>query len=324
MAFANSNFDAVVTTTLKNRTGKVADNVTANNSVLAELSKKGNIMLEDGGQSLVQELDFAENNTFKYYSGYETLDITASDVISAAEFDWKQAAVSVVISGLDMRKNSGKNRMMSLIAARVKNAENTLANNLSTGIFSDGTGSGGKQIGGLGLIVAPSPSTGTVGGINRANYAFWRNVAYDASTDGGAAASASNIQAYMNAVWVQLKRGSDAPNLIAADNNYFNFFWESLTSLQRITTSEKGTSGFRTLEYNGPGGSASVVLDNGAGTDKMYLLNTDFLFWKVHKDCNYAVSDDRVSNNQDAITKHILFMGNMTASNCSLQGVIKA
>ena len=324
MAFANSNFDAIVTTTLKNRTGKVADNVTANNSVLAELSKKGNIMLEDGGQSLVQELDFAENNTFKYYSGYETLDITASDVISAAEFDWKQAAVSVVISGLDMRKNSGKNRMMSLIAARVKNAENTLANNLSTGIFSDGTGSGGKQIGGLGLIVAPSPSTGTVGGINRANYAFWRNVAYDASTDGGAAASASNIQAYMNAVWVQLKRGSDAPNLIAADNNYFNFFWESLTSLQRITTSEKGTSGFRTLEYNGPGGSASVVLDNGAGTDKMYLLNTDFLFWKVHKDCNYAVSDDRVSNNQDAITKHILFMGNMTASNCSLQGVIKA
>jgi len=324
MAFANSNFDAVVTTTLKNRTGKVADNVTANNSVLAELSKKGNIMLEDGGQSLVQELDFAENNTFKYYSGYEVLDITASDVISAAEFDWKQAAVSVVISGLDMRKNSGKNRMINLIAARVKNAENTMANNLSTGIFSDGTGSGGKQIGGLGLIVAPSPSTGTVGGINRANYAFWRNVAYDASTDGGAAASASNIQAYMNAVWVQLKRGSDAPNLIAADNNYFNFFWESLTSLQRITTSEKGTSGFRTLEYNGPGGSASVVLDNGAGTDKMYLLNTDFLFWKVHKDCNYAVSDDRVSNNQDAITKHILFMGNMTASNCSLQGVIKA
>ena len=324
MAFANSNFDAIVTTTLKNRTGKVADNVTANNSVLAELSRKGNIMLEDGGQSLVQELDFAENSTFSYYSGYEVLDITASDVISAAEYDWKQAAVSVVISGLDMRRNSGKNRMINLIAARVKNAENTMANNLSTGIFSDGTGSGGKEIGGLGLIVAPSPATGTVGGINRANFAFWRNIAYDASSDGGAAASASNIQAYMNAVWVQTVRGSDAPNLIAADNNYFNFFWESLTAIQRITTSDKATSGFRSLEYNGPGGSAPVVLDNGAGTDKMYLLNTDYLFFKVHKDANYAVSDDRVSNNQDAITKHILFMGNMTASNCSLQGVIKA
>ena len=99
MAFANSNFDAIVTTTLKNRTGKVADNVTANNSVLAELSRKGNIMLEDGGQSLVQELDFAENSTFKYYSGWEVLDVNQSDVISAAEFDWKQAAVSVVCSG---------------------------------------------------------------------------------------------------------------------------------------------------------------------------------------------------------------------------------
>ena len=324
MAFANSNFNDVFTTTLKNRTGKIADNVTTNNTLLSVLSKKGNIMLEDGGQTLVQELDFAENSTFKYYSGWEVLDVNQSDVISAAEFDWKQAAVSVVCSGLELRQNSGKNRIINLMAAKIKNAENTMANNLSTGIFSDGTGSGGKQIGGLGLIVADDPTSGTVGGINRANYSFWRNIVYDASSDGGAAATSANIQDYMNAVTLQLVRGSDGVDIIVADNNYFNLFWQSLQAIQRITDTSKGTSGFRALEYNGPNGGAQVLLDNAAGTNHMYFLNTDFLFWKVHKDANYSVSDDVQSSNQDGIAKKILFMGNLTASNCSLQGVLKA
>ena len=38
----------------------------------------------------------------------------------------------------------------------------------------------------------------------------------------------------------------------------------------------------------------------------------------------FTVTDEKQSINQDAIVKQILFMGNMTASNCSLQGVLKA
>lgn len=323
MAFANSNFDEIITTTLKNRTGKLADNVTNNNALLRFLNENGNIMLEDGGQTLVQELDFAENSTFKFYSGFEVLDVSASEVLSAAEYDWKQAAVAVTVSGLEKRKNMGTNQMINLISSRIKNAENTMSNNLSTGIYSDGTGSGGKQIGGLQLLVADSPATGTVGGIDRASFSFWQNVSFDATDDGGAAATAANIQGFMNEVWVQLVRGSDNPNLIVADNNFFTLFWESLQTIQRITDVAKGSSGFRSLEYNGPGGSAAVMLDNAAGTDHMYFLNTDFLFWKIHRDANFSVSDDIQSINQDAIVKQILFMGNLTMSNGSLQGVLK-
>ncbi|MDB4725949.1 phage major capsid protein [bacterium] len=320
---ANPNFDEIITTTLKNRTGKIADNVTNNNALLRVLSSKGNMMLEDGGQTLVEELDFQENGTFKYYSGNELLNVDATDVDSAAEYDWKQAAVSVQISGLKQRQNMGSNRVINLLAAKVKNAESTMANNLSTGIYSDGTGSSGKQIGGLQSLVADAPSTGTVGGINRANYSFWRNIAYDATTDGGAAATAANIQDYMNAVWIQLVRGSDNPDTIVADNNYYNLFQQSLQSIQRITSAKSGSAGFESLEYCGSGGSAPVILDNAAGTNHMYFLNTDYLFWKAHRDCNFAVTDEKQSINQDAIVKQILFMGNMTASNCSLQGVLK-
>jgi len=323
MASANSNFDEIITTTLRNRTGKIADNVTNNNALLRTLNEKGNIMLEDGGRTLVEELSFAENSTFKYYSGYETLDVSPSDVLSAAEYDWKQAAVAVTISGLEKRKNMGENQKINLITARVQNAENTMTNNLSTGVFSDGTADGGKEVGGLQLLVADDPTTGIVGGINRANFSFWENVAFDATTDGGAAATAANIQDYMNEVWIQLVRGSDSPDTIVADNNYFNLFWQSLQAIQRITSPEKGTSGFKSLEYNGPGGGAPVMLDQAAPTDHMYFLNTDFFFWKVHQDANFAMLEDVRSINQDAIVKQLIWMGNLTQSNSSLQGVLK-
>ncbi len=323
MTSANTDFDEIITTTLRNRRGKIADNVTNNNALLRELSTKGNMQLEDGGRTLVEELSFAENSTFKYYSGYETLDVSPSDVLSAAEYDWKQAAVAVTVSGREKRQNMGVNQKIRLIASRVQNAENTMANNLSTGVFSDGTADAGKEVGGLQLLVADDPTTGTVGGINRANFSFWENISFDATTDGGAAATAANIQDYMNEVWIQLVRGSDFPKLIVADSNYFNLFWQSLQAIQRLTSPEKGTSGFKSLEYNGPGGAAPVMLDQAAPTDHMYFLNTDFFFWRVHQDANFDMLDDVRSINQDAIVKQLIWMGNLTQSNSSLQGVLK-
>jgi hypothetical protein len=174
---ASPNLSEIVTTTLRNRSGKLADNVTSNNALLNRLNKKGNVKPVDGGRTIVQELDYQENGTFKRYSGYETLDISPSEVFSAAEFDWKQGAVSVSISGLEELQNSGSERVIDLLESRIKNAERTMANNVSNDLYSDGTASGGKQIGGLQHIIADAPSTGTVGGINRATYSFWRNYA---------------------------------------------------------------------------------------------------------------------------------------------------
>ena len=320
---AAPNLSELVTTTLKNRRRRLADNVLNHNALLRMLNESGRVDLADGGETLVEELEYAENSTFKYYSGYEVLDISPSEVFSAAEFNWKQAAVVVTIDGATQRKNSGRERMIRLLESRIRNAEKTMMNNISTGVFSDGTGTSGKQIGGLQLLVADSPATGTVGGINRANFAFWRNVSYDATTDGGAAASASNIQSYMDAVWIQLVRGSDKPTMIVADSNYFNFFKASLNTIQRITDFQSGNLGFESLAYYGTNGSAPVFYDNAAPTNHMYFLNTDFIHWRPHRDANMEPLATRDSVNQDAIVRPIIFMGNMTLSNASLQGILK-
>lgn len=325
---ASPNLSEIITTTLRNRTGKLADNVSKNNALLTRLRSKGNVKPVDGGRTIVQELEYAENATFRRYSGYETLNISPSDVFTAAEFNYAQAAVAVSISGLEMLQNSGKNAIIDLLESRIKNAERTLANNIATDVYSDGTADSGKQIGGLQLLVADSPSSGTVGGIDRATYSFWRSIAFDATTDGGAAASATNIISYMTRVYVQLVRGTDKPDLLVADNNYWRLYHDALQAIQRIgDDSDMGKAGWQTLKFM----NADVVLDGGyqgtsggAPSNHMYFLNTDYLFFRPHRDRNFAPLDpDRFAVNQDAMVKLIGFAGQLTASNLRLQGVLK-
>ena len=317
------NLSEIVTTTLRNRSRRLADNVTANTALLFRLKERGRVRLFGGGRSIIQELEYAENSTYQRYSGYEVLNISPSDVFSAAEYNIKQAAVAVSISGLEQLQNSGRERIIDLLEARIGNAERTMMNNLSVDIYSDGTADGGKQIGGLQLLIADDPTTGTVGGINRASFTFWRNQLVDFSADIGATASATNIQTAMNLMYLKATRNRDAPDLVVADNEYFRFYWESLQANQRFTDEKLAAAGFQNLKFMG----ADVVFDGGQGgdapTDHMYFLNTNFIHYRPHRDRNMVPLDpDRFATNQDALVKLIGWAGNMTLSNAQLQGVM--
>lgn len=315
---ANPDWGEITTTTLHNRRRRLADNVLNHNALLRHLNERGQVNITDGGETLVEELEYAENDTFMYYSGYEILNVSPSDVLTAAEYNWKQAAVVVTISGEQQRKNSGRERMIRLISARVRNAEKTMVNNTSIGIYSDGTGSAGKQFGGLQLLVADNPATGTVGGIDRATNSFWRNQVETGVT------GSTNIQAKMNDAWLKTVRGADRPTIIVADSVFFNYFKASLQTIQRINQPERGTSGFTSLEYAGTNGSAPVMYDDTCPASHMYMLNSDYIFWRPHRDANVTALNVRESVNQDAIVRPIVTMANMTLSNAARQAVLTA
>jgi hypothetical protein len=324
---ATPNDSEIVVTTIQKRSGKLADNVTANTALLFKLKEKGNVRPFSGGEEIMEEIEFAENGTFGWYSGYDTIDISPSEVLTDATYALKQCMVAVSISGTEQLQNSGPEAKIDLLTARVKNAEKTMINNMSVGVYSDGTANGSKQIGGLQHLIADDPTTGTVGGINRATSTntWWRNIVFDCSSDGGAAATSANIQSYMNRLWIQLVRGTDRPDLIVADNNYYRFYLESLQAAQRITSDKMAQAGFTSLKYM----DADVVLDGGYGGDApsnhMYFVNTDYLRLRPHTDRNMVpVGGERMSINQDALVKLIGWAGNVTMTNAFLQGVIKA
>jgi hypothetical protein len=275
-----------------------------------------------------QEINYANNTNATWYAGYETVAINPQETFSMAEFDMKLLAVAVSVSGEEQLKNSGEERSINLVASRIMNAEATMDNVVAGSMYSDGTGSGGKEIGGLQLLVADT-STNTVGGISRSTWPFWANIS------AAIGASATLIQPSMDGLWVQLVRGNDRPRIILAGNTAYNYYLQSLQAIQRVTDPDWASAGFTNLAFMG---NTPVILDGGyqgstappagpatggAGASRMYFLNTNYLHFRPHKDRNMVVMDpDRYSTNQDAVIKLIGWAGNMTISNGFLQGVL--
>ena len=331
MAFANSSVSDIIATTIQSRSGELADNVTNNNPLLLKLKSKGNVRPFSGGNLILEEImynDSSTNNTSSY-SGFETLNISPNSPISAAQFSIAQYASAVTISGLEMLQNSGKEAIIDLLEGRIKVAEAQLANRINLDLYGNGTGNGGKNLTGLAAAVADAPTSGTYGGINRATWSFWQNQAFSGVTNGGAAVSAANIQSYMTQLAIKLDRGTDKADLIVADNNYYNLYVNSLQAIQRVTDPEMAGSGFASLKFYGGGTSADVVLGGGIGAQEpanhMYFLNTDYIFFRPHKDRNFVpIGGERQSVNQDAIVKLIGWAGNLTTSGAQFNGVLTA
>ena len=321
MAFANANYSDILATTIESRTRKIADNVTNNNALLKKLSMKGKIRPFSGGNKILQELSFAENSNSGWYSGYDLLPVGVSDVISAAEYDIKQAAVPVVISGLEQLQNSGKEQMIDLMEARLQVAESTLSNLIVTGLYSDGTGAGGKEIDGLNTAVSLTPAVGAYGGIDPAVFAFWRNAVSDQT-----GATAANIQGYWNDLWASLVRGADRTDLIMVDNIAWSTYMASLQAQQRFTNTEMADAGFNNVQFM----DAPVVLDggvyNGTGTGApagtAYFLNCDYIHYRPHSARNMVPlsPNRRYSTNQDAEVQILAWAGNLTTSGRQFQG----
>mgnify|MGYP001466396352 FL=1 len=323
MPSPNAVFTELVSTTFRKHRKEIVDNVTKNNALLRRIYDKKQVRHEDGGLTIACPLDYAENGTYQRYSGYDVLNIGASDVISAAEYQWRQIAINVTASGLELRANSGDSRIINLVKSRMKNAMRTFKNNFSADVYSDG--SLPNQINGLQALVA-NTGTGTVGGIDSSTWTFWRNKVQSAAAplQGGAAITPgpTTMESLMLPLWLALVRGDDQPDLIVMDNNYFTFFEQSQTSIKRYTDETKADAGFVSLKYKG----ADVIFDGGSGipSNSGYFLNTDYVELVAHKDADMTVMDELKPVNQDAAVVPVLWMGNLTCTNRALQGVLKA
>lgn len=326
MAFANASVSDIVATTIQSRTRQISDNVTKNNALLSRLNQRGNVKTFSGGSTILQELSFAENSNAGFYSGYDLLPVAAQDVISAAEFTIKQLACPVVMSGLEMLQNSGREAFIDLLESRINVAEATMANRLAGSIYSDGTGSGGKEVTGLNAAVPSAPTTGTYGGIDRATWTFWQSKLYDFSVAGVTPPpTGAQMQTGLNTLWASLVRGSDRPDLIVLDANYWGIYTASLQANQRFTDPSTGSLGFPTLKFM----DADVVLDGGIGgfcpANTGFMLNTKYLFMRPHRDRNMVSlsPNKRYATNQDAEVQILAWAGNLTCSGAQFQGRIQ-
>lgn len=323
MATPSATFTEMVSTTLRNSAAQVADNVSKHNALLNRLKKKGKIQIADGGYEIQVTLEYAENSTYQRYDGYDTLNVNASDVVTAAKYDWCQVALHVTASGKELLMNSGKERMVDLVKTKKNNALKTAANNFAVDIYSDG--SLNNQIGGLANIIQTN-GQGTVGGINSGTFPFWRNKFKEMTgTNLAASPSAANavsMKADMNSLWLPLNRGADKPDLIVFSHDLYSLYEVGEQQLQRYMDKDMAESGFVGLKYK----TADVIFDDNTNfsttAEKGLFLNTEYLYIKQHKEAQWTQDDEKKPVNQDAVVIPYYWMGNLISSNRSLQGVL--
>lgn len=308
------NFDELSATTYKNYRKTLADNVMKKIALYSFLKKHGGIERKKGGLKLVEPLMYGLNSTFKSYSGYDTLDTTPQAGISAAEFDWKNLAVSITISKEEEDTNSGESRIINLLKSKIDQAEKTYTLRFNEMLFGDGTGNSGKDLYGLNYFVDPTPATGTVGGIDAATYTWWRNQQATCAT------FSTLGLASMRNMFNKCSRNGDTPKFIITDQETFENYESFMTTIERINFSKgaglAGDLGFEHLTFKG----LPMVWDTYCAAKTMYFLNTDYLKVVVDSGTDFNMTEWRTPVNQMAKTAHILFRGQMICNNRQLQG----
>ena len=307
---------------LEDRSQGYADLVSNSNAILS-IMKKRNQFKSFSGPTIRERLLYNESGTYTRYSGYQHLNPQPVELFNDAEFTPKLAAVSVTLSGEDILKNSGSNQLMDILEEHMTAAETELQDRFVEDLHSDGTADGGKQIGGLQLVIPTVVNGGTYGGISRVDNAIWRTSSYDAHSAfaGFTQVNAASVRTMFETIMIQRSRGNKGPNLICSSSEHYQAYSAATVAIQRITDeSELGKLGFTSLKFYGAGKSVDVVLEGGIGSampsNTTYFIDTTALRFRYHPDRNFVkFGGKREPVNQDAMVQHIGFYGELTMNN---------
>lgn len=321
MTSPNANFAGdVLSTTVQMLEDELFDNIITKNATTATLKEEGSIISIDGGISIAIPIMYAENGSYKRYSGAEQLNTSSNEVFSVFQYQPKQVAINIQATGREIHQNMGRSQVRDLVKSRVMNAKVTFENQFNIDLLS--AGALANQIGGLQLLISDD-GTGTVGGVSRSSFSFAKNQFYRATTDGGAAMSASNLITYMDSLDVLLQSWRAKTKVILSDNVSFKYYEATVHPLQRLNQ-EKGALGklgFRTYQYK----NAEVVFEaavSGMPTATQYWLDPEVLELRYYAGRNLTRLPKRESFNQDASIEYLAWMGNLTAKNFRRLGVL--
>jgi hypothetical protein len=308
---ANANFDALLSTTLANYRSQLTDNVFTARPLTYTLMDKGRIRMLNGGTKIVEPLIYGQNSTVASYSGYDSLALTPQEGISAAEYDWKQYAASIAISGIEEAKNNGEQEIINLLEAKIMQAEESMRESFNQMFFADGTGNSGKDWNGLGNLIE---SGNTVGGINSATAGneFWRSK----EDNDAVALSLADMSSMYNSVSV----GNDHPDTLLTTQTLFEKYEALLQPNLRYTDTKTADAGFQNLLFK----AAPVMYDVHCTAGTFFFLNSKYITLVGHSNKWFSQTEFIKPEDTDARYALIMCYGNLTVRNRAKQGKLTA
>lgn len=299
-------YDQISAITEKKFIPKMVDNIFDSNPALKRLKQKSYEKV-DGGTSILQPLNYAQASAVEWFSGSDALTTTDNDVISAAEYQWKQIHGAITVDRLSELKNSGDAAKLKFVKQKTQIVESTIMDQMGTGVYSSGTNA--KSIHGLRVLVSAS---NTVGGIAQSSNSWWQ-AQVDSSTT-------TVSMAALQSIYNRCSIGNDGPSVAYTTRAIYNFYYALLQPQQRFMDSETAKGGFTSLMFN----ALPMIVDSHCPSAALYFLNEKYLHLYYHPQEDFRFEPFQKPINQNVQVAHIYWAGNFGTSNARMQGVLSA
>ena len=319
--------------TLEDRAQGYEDEISAAIPLFWYLKKKGRYIGKSGGTKFVWPVEFLLDATEPSFAGYDTLPVFSQDSVKLAEATYKSYHKVIALNGEEMDLNSGK-QVFKLLTQKEANALKSMQQQMNDHFYLDGTANGGKRITGLAAIIPADPTTGTLFNIDRsvAANAFFRSQAIDMN-DGAFQTTPGTftLRKNMDDMWIRCGRqrgggkGTNFTDLILCTEGFWRLYSESMDIRgQRFTNTMSADAGFTSLEFNG----ATMIMDEDMPTDagsddQAFFINSNFLHLLYLKIANFKLTDKNAAESQDAISKRLIWRGELVSRNPQKNGLLE-
>jgi len=296
-----ANLSELAASTLEYYEPSFEDNIFKKHAVLDHLKANGGTEVVEGGTKLRVPVMHASNNSTQTFSGMDTLNLSYQETLDAAEYDWRFYNTSIVFTKTDEMKNRGKSAVVSLLKAKIVQAEESARERIANDLF-DGSDASGEIIG-----LETAVGTGTYAGIAGATYTWWQSTV-DSTAE---TLSVTDMRAAKNSA--NNGNGGSNVSIIVTTQTLFEKYQALLTATYQMNqpaATKEGQriadGGFTSVQFEG----VPVVYDEQCTSGAMYFLNVDNFKIYMLEGGNFKLQDANSPANQHILVKHILFAGN--------------
>lgn len=275
------------------------------NALMAWAFANDRVETETGGYNITNPLTIGRNPNVSSYEYYDALPIAQTNEFTTVEYRWSRVAGTVIISNQEEDENRGPEQIFKLVTAKMDVLEESIKEKFQSYLY--GSGAGLDPLG-LAALIPDDPTTGTLGGLDRAAISQWRTSAYNFT---GGLLDATNIEEAFDDVLLDLTLKGEKPDLILVGRNILRFYRQAVRDkiVLNISDTKSGKAmydlGFQGVSHNG----ITMLYDEDCDVSKAYFINSKYLKLHMLKGVNMDVRELAAPWTIDATGKRVVWQG---------------
>jgi hypothetical protein len=270
--------DNLFTSTWAKRRSGVVQQAFLKTPLIKYLRERNKVENQAGFRRIEIPVEYGTNEQVRWLERGGTMPLGDDELITMAYEDWKYVAVNITRYGQDDQQNRGRAALVRLVQTKINAAERALYETFESVFFATVAASGEPN--GLGKLVATDPTSGTVHGLDRASYSWWRNQT-KAATGTAEAYLVPDMKNLLNTC-TKYSQSEGREFILITDQTTYELYDEEVVEQKTIQSSGGGTADptFGDIVFKG----RPLMWSPSAPSGKMFFVNTTYMRLVIDED----------------------------------------